>query len=53
MDYVEQMLKFDKISKTAQLKFGDNFPIFYTFRDESMGVAVNGMIAPRIPTEEE
>ena len=52
LNYVEQMLKFDKISKTVELKFGNNFPLFYTFRDESMGVSVNGMIAPRIPTEE-
>lgn len=52
LDYVSQMLKFDKISKTVQLKFGENFPLFYTFKDESMGVSVNGMIAPRIPTEE-
>lgn len=53
LQYIEQMLKFDKISSTPTLKFGDNYPLFYIFKDEAMGVTVTGMIAPRISTEEE
>ena len=52
LDYVEQMLKFKKISKTVELKIGQDLPIFYEFNDEIMGVKVIGMIAPRISEEE-
>lgn len=52
LEYVAQMLKFDKISKKVKLKLGNNFPVFYTFEDSIMGVSVTGMIAPRIPEEE-
>ena len=51
LEYVAQMLKFDKISKRVKLKLGDDLPIFYTFEDNIMGVSVNGMIAPRISEE--
>lgn len=48
LEYVSQMLKFDKISKRVTLKLGSDLPVFYTFEDALMGVTVNGMIAPRI-----
>ena len=51
LDYVVQMLKFDKITKKVRIKIGDDMPIFYTFKDNIMGVSVNGMIAPRISEE--
>ena len=51
LDYVGQMLKFEKISKNVVLKLGGDLPVFYTFEDELMGVRVNGMIAPRISEE--
>ena len=51
LDYVAQMLKFDKISKTVKLKLGSDMPVFYTFADEMMGVRASGMIAPRISEE--
>ena len=47
LEYVSQMLKFDKVSKTVKIKLGQDLPIFYTFEDEVMGVRVSGMIAPR------
>ena len=51
LEYVSQMLKFDKITKDVTLKLGSDMPLFYTFKDELMGVTVNGMIAPRISEE--
>lgn len=51
LDYVSQMLGFEKISKTVKFKLGQDLPIFYTFEDDVMGVRVNGMIAPRISEE--
>ena len=52
LGFVKQMLKFKKINKTVELKIGDSMPIFYTFKDNIMGVTVNGMIAPRISEED-
>lgn len=52
LNYIAQMLKFEKISKRVTLKLGDSFPLFYTFEDDIMGVTVTGMIAPRISEEE-
>ena len=52
VDYINQMLKFSKINKNVELNFGSDLPLFYTFRDEFLGVVVNGMIAPRISEEE-
>ena len=48
LDYISQMLKFDKISKNVRIKIGEDMPIFYYFNDDIMGVKVSGMIAPRI-----
>lgn len=52
LEYVMQMLKFNKISNTVTIKIGDDYPLFYTFADDLMGVRVNGMIAPRISEDE-
>lgn len=52
LKFIKQMLGFKKINKTVELKIGDSMPVFYTFKDNIMGVTVNGMIAPRISTEE-
>lgn len=51
LEYVSQMVDFRKISKTVELKLGDDLPVFYKFQDEIMGVTVTGMIAPRISEE--
>lgn len=48
LDYIAQMLKFEKINKTVKIKMGQDLPVFYTFEDDIMGVRVDGMIAPRI-----
>lgn len=53
LDYIEQILKFDKISSTVQFKIGESMPLLYTFKDELMGVTVNGLIAPRISEDDE
>jgi hypothetical protein len=53
LEYISQLSKFEKISKQVELKLGNDFPVFYNFRDELMGVSINGMIAPRLPVEEE
>ena len=52
LEYIGQMLKFDKISKTVMLKLGQDMPVLYAFKDELMGVTVSGMIAPKISEEE-
>lgn len=51
LDYVKQMLKFNKISKKVKIKLGNDLPIFYSYNDDVMGVRVSGMIAPRISEE--
>lgn len=48
INYLEQLLKFNKISKCGTFKIGDDYPIVYSFKDEVMGVEVTGMIAPRL-----
>jgi len=53
LDYVIQMIKFKKINKKVKLKIGRDMPLFYIFEDNIMGVTITGMIAPRIPEEEE
>lgn len=53
LDYIKQLLKFDKISKTGNFELGNNYPLLYSFEDEIMGVAVKGMIAPRVEVEDE
>lgn len=51
LDFIAQMTKFEKISKTVKLKLGDDLPLFYYFKDNLMDVTVTGMIAPRISDE--
>lgn len=53
LNYIGQILKFDKISKSFTMKMKQDFPLFFTFKDELMGVSVTGMIAPILPEEEE
>ena len=50
--FIEQMLKFDKISKTVLIDIGE-LALMYKFEDELMGVTVHGMIAPRIEVEDD
>lgn len=52
VDFIKQILKFDKIEKNVKLKIGENMPLFYIFKDELMGVTVSGMIAPLLSEEE-
>ena len=52
LEYIEQLLKFNKISKTVDLELGENHPLLYKFEDDVMGVKVNGMIAPRLEVED-
>ena len=51
LDYIEQMAKFEKISKTVEIDMGD-MAMMYKFEDEIMGVTIRGMIAPRIMEDE-
>ena len=51
LGYIEQMLKFEKISKSVQIDMGE-MAMMYKFEDQIMGVTVQGMIAPRIIEEE-
>lgn len=48
LDYISQMLKFDKIDSMVELRI-DPRALFYKFENE--GVVVNGMIAPRVEEE--
>ena len=52
LDYIEQLLKFEKINKTVEFKMGDNYPLLYSFKDDAMGVEVNGLIAPRLEIDD-
>ena len=51
LDYINQMLKFDKICKTVKLRLGEDAPVLYSYKDDLMGVTVSGMIAPRMSEE--
>lgn len=51
LEYIEQILKFDKINKIVEFKIGSDMPLLYSVEDEIMGVKVNGLIAPRIEVE--
>ena len=52
LDYIAQMLKFDKINKEVNIQI-DERALFYKFEDDIMGVCVRGMIAPRVEMEVE
>ena len=52
LEYLEQLLKFNKISKVGFFQLGDNYPLLYSFKDEIMGVEVTGMIAPRLEIDD-
>lgn len=51
LEYIEQLLNFDKINKIVELRMGNDFPLSYTIEDEIMGVKVDGVIAPRIEAD--
>ena len=48
LKFISNILKFEKISKTVELKIGNDYPLLYKFEDEGMGVSITGMIAPRM-----
>lgn len=52
LEYLEQLLKFDKIRKVVKLQLGDDYPLLYEFNDDIMCVKVNGMIAPRLEVDD-
>lgn len=52
LEYLEQLLKFNKVSKSSVLKLGDDYPLVYSFKDEGMGIEITGMIAPRVEIED-
>ena len=52
LEYINQLIKFRKVNETVTLKIGQDMPLFYTFKDELMGVTVNGMIAPLLSEED-
>lgn len=52
IDFIKQMLKFNKVNSNINLKIGDNLPLKYLFKDELNGIAVSGMIAPILSEEE-
>ena len=52
IDFIKDMLKFDKINKTVVLKIGDDNPLLFNFKDELMGVTVSGLFAPLLSEED-
>ena len=52
LGYLEQLLKFNKISDSGLFELGDSYPLLYSFKDEIMGVEIKGMIAPRLELED-
>ncbi|MBP5421704.1 MAG: hypothetical protein J6Y78_04580 [Paludibacteraceae bacterium] len=51
LEYIEQLMKFEKINKKVKLSIGNDYPLLYSFEDDIMGVNATGMIAPRIEVE--
>ena len=51
LGYIEQLLKFDKISKVGKFSLGGDSPLMYSFEDDIMGVEISGLIAPRIEVD--
>ena len=51
LEYIEQLMKFEKINKKVKLSIGNDYPVLYSFEDDIMGVNATGMIAPRIEVE--
>ena len=51
LDYIEQLMKFEKVSSWVEFKMGQDYPLLYAFDDDIMGVKVQGLIAPRIEVE--
>lgn len=43
VDYIEKMLKFNKVNKVVEIKFGDGKPLSYFFK--GVGVEIRGLIA--------
>lgn len=52
LEYIKQIMKFDKINSKVTLKIGDNMPVLYVFKDTLMGVEVSGLIAPLLEKED-
>ena len=50
IDYIAQMLKFEKIQKIVSIQLGEQ-ALVYKFDDDIMGVTVHGLIAPRTVEE--
>ena len=51
LGYIEQLLKFEKISKVGEFHMKTDYPLVYSFEDEVMGVRISGLIAPRLEVE--
>lgn len=51
LEYIEQLLKFEKINKSIKISVGDDYPLLYSLDDEIMGINVSGLIAPRIEVD--
>lgn len=49
VDFIERMLKFNKVNKVVEIEFGAGKPLSYLFKGDSM--CIKGMIAPRIEEE--
>lgn len=46
IDFIERMLKFNKVNKVVEIGFGHDKPLSYLFKGDSM--CIKGLIAPRI-----
>lgn len=46
LEYIEQLLKFEKLSKVVELKLGNDFPLIYSFKNDD--IEIKGLIAPRL-----
>lgn len=50
LEYIEQLMKFEKLNKVVELKMGSDLPLAYSFKNE--GIEIKGLIAPRIEVED-
>lgn len=46
LDYINELLKFDKLTKVVELKIGDNIPLQYHITTPDELIRVDGLIAP-------
>ena len=48
LNYIEQILKFNKINKVVEFNIGDDMPLSYVVEDAFNTIKITGLIAPKL-----